>query len=154
PPVSGADFVLGPADASVTLIQYCDFQSEGCLAMSRIVVELMRNHSDLRFVLRPLPLSNVLDKSELSVLAALAAGEQGKFWEMYDLLFVRYNEWVNLSPSQFENWVLSQAEDAGIEANQLKADMKAEKTRTQIASSLESAKQLNIAAVPLILLNG
>src|SRR5690606_26432351 len=102
PPVSGADFTIGPADASVTLIEYCDFQSQGCFAMSRIVVELMQNHNDLRFVFRPLPLSNVLDKSDVSVLAALAAGEQDKFWEMYDLLFVRYNEWVNLSPNQFE----------------------------------------------------
>ncbi|MFN3492359.1 MAG: DsbA family protein, partial [Anaerolineales bacterium] len=78
PPVSGADYAIGPADAPVTLIQYCDFQSQGCFAMSRIVVELMRNHSDLRFVFRPLPLSNILDKSDASVLAALAAGEQGK----------------------------------------------------------------------------
>lgn len=154
PPVSGADYTLGPADASVTLIQYCDFQSQGCLAMSRIVVELMRNHSDLRFVFRPLPLSNILDKSDASVLAALAAGEQDKFWEMYDLLFVRYNDWVNLNPSQFENWVLNQAESAGIDANQLEAAMNAEETRTKLASSIEAAKQLNIAAVPLILING
>jgi cyclophilin family peptidyl-prolyl cis-trans isomerase/protein-disulfide isomerase len=154
PPVSGADYTLGPADASVTLIEYCDFQSQGCLAMSRIVVELMRNHSDLRFVFRPLPLSNILDKSDASVLAALAAGEQNKFWEMYDLLFVRYNEWVNLNPSQFENWVLNQAESAGIDANQLEADMNAEETKTKMASSIEAAKGLNIAAVPLILING
>lgn len=154
PPVSGADFTIGPADASVTLIEYCDFQSQGCFAMSRIVVELMQNHNDLRFVFRPLPLSNVLDKSDVSVLAALAAGEQDKFWEMYDLLFVRYNEWVNLTPSQFEAWVLNQATSAGIDANQLKADMNATGTATKLASSIEAVSQLNIAAVPLILING
>ncbi|MBL8099809.1 MAG: peptidylprolyl isomerase [Anaerolineales bacterium] len=154
PPVSGTDYTLGPADASVTLIQYCDFQSQGCLAMSRIVVELMRNHSDLRFVFRPLPLSNILDKSDASVLAAFAAGEQGKFWEMYDLLFVRYIEWVNLTPNQFQAWILREAISAGIDANQLEADMKAEETATKLASSIEAAKQLNIAAVPLILING
>ncbi|MBX3037675.1 MAG: peptidylprolyl isomerase [Anaerolineales bacterium] len=154
PPVSGADYAIGPADAPVTLIQYCDFQSQGCLAMSRIVVELMRNHSDLRFVFRPLPLSNILDKSDASVLAALAAGEQDKFWEMYDLLFVRYNEWVNLTPNQFQAWILRESTSAGIDSNQLEADMKAEETATKLASSIEAAKQLNIAAVPLILING
>lgn len=154
PPVSGADYTLGPANASVTLIQYCDFQSQGCFAMSRIVAELMRNHSDLRFVFRPLPLSNILDKSDASVLAAFAAGEQNKFWEMYDLLFGRYTEWVNLHPSQFENWVLNQAKSVGIDVNQLEADMNAEGTRAKVASSIEAAKQLYIAAVPLILING
>ena len=154
PQVSGADFTIGPADASVTLIQYCDFQSQGCKAMAMIVAELMRNHSDLRFVFRPLPLTNILDKSDKSVLAALAAGEQDKFWEMYDLLFVRYNDWVNLTPRQFESWVLNQAASVGIDANQLEAQMKAESTVTKMASIVEAAKQLNIAAVPLILING
>lgn len=122
--------------------------------MSRIVAELMRNRSDLRFVFRPLPLSNILDKSDAATLAALAAGEQDKFWEMYDLLFVRYNEWVNLNPNQFENWVLNQAASVGINSNQLEADMKAEETATKLASSIEAAKRLSIAAVPLILING
>ena len=62
--------------------------------MASTVAELMRNHDDLRFVFRPLPLIGILDKSDKAVLAALAADEQGKFWEMYDLLFVKYDEWT------------------------------------------------------------
>ena len=154
PPVSGADFSIGPADAPVTLIQYCDFQSQGCQAMATIAAELMRNHSNLRFVFRPLPLTNILDKSDKSVLAALAAGEQGKFWEMYDLLFVRYNDWVNLTPSQFDAWILNESPSVGIDANQLEDEIKAEATVTKLASIVEVATQLNIAAVPLILING
>lgn len=156
PPVSSADFSIGPTDAPVTLIQYCDFQSQGCQAMSVIVAQLMRNHTNLRFVFRPLPLTTIstFDKSEQAVLAAVAAGEQNKFWEMYDLLFVRYNEWINLNPSQFEAWLLKQAPTAGIDVNQLTEQMKAEETKTKLTSSIEAAKQLNIAAVPLILING
>ncbi|NOH03322.1 MAG: thioredoxin domain-containing protein [Chloroflexi bacterium] len=101
PPVSAADFSFGPADAPVTLIEYCDFQSQGCKAMASIAAELMKNRGDLRFVFRPPPLIGVLDKSEASVLAALAADEQGKFWEMYGLLFAKHSEWTSLSLSQF-----------------------------------------------------
>lgn len=154
PPVNGADFSIGPADAPVTLIEYCDFQSQGCQAMSVIVAQLMRNHTNLRFIFRPLPLIGVNDKAEASTLAALAANEQGKFWEMYDLLFVRYSEWVNLSPTEFNAWVLNQASEIGIDANQLSDKMKADETRTKMMSMYEAASDLSLAAVPLILING
>jgi len=94
PPVSGADFSFGPADAPVTIVEYCDFQAEGCRNMATIIGELMRNHDDLRFVFRPLPLIGVLDKSDKAVIAALAADEQDNFWAMYDLLFVKHADWV------------------------------------------------------------
>ena len=90
PPVSEADFSFGPADAPVTLVEYCDFQSQGCSTMATVIGELMRNHDDLRFVFRPLPLIGIMDKSDKAVLAALAADEQDQFWVMYDLLFAKY----------------------------------------------------------------
>lgn len=154
PPISGADFSIGPADAPVTLIEYCDFQSQGCQAMSIIVAQLMANHANLRFVFRPLPLIGVTDKAEASTLAVIAANEQGKFWEMYDLLFVNYGEWVNLSATEFEKWVLTQANELGMDVNQLSDKMKADETRTKMMSMYEAAKELNLAAVPLILING
>lgn len=154
PPVDSEDFAFGPADAPVTLIEYCDFQSQGCKAMSSIVVELLRNRNDLRFIFRPLPLTGVLDKSDASVLAALAADEQGKFWEMYDLLFTKHGEWSNLSLNQFNAWVLKEAPAAGINADQLSAAMKSQQTAEKLTSLHEAGKKLSIAAVPLILING
>jgi cyclophilin family peptidyl-prolyl cis-trans isomerase/protein-disulfide isomerase len=154
PPVSNADFSIGPADAPVTLIQYCDFQSQGCQAMSVTVVQLMQNHNNLRFVFRPLPLTDIFNKSDDALQFALAAEKQGKFWEVYDLFFVRYSEWVNLSPSEFSVWVLQQAPSLGLDANQLTRDANAEETITKLASLREAARGLNIAAVPLILING
>ncbi len=154
PPASTGDFSLGPLDAPVTLIEYCDFQSQGCRAMASIVDELMKNRSDVRYVFRPLPLIGILDKSEASVLAALAADEQGKFWEMHNLLFSKYGEWVNMSASQFNAWVIREAPNAGIDADQLSAAMSSEETANRLKSTYDAAKGLNIAAVPLILING
>ncbi len=154
PSVSADDFSIGPADAPVTLIQYCDFQSQGCSSMNSIVTEIMSQRDDLRVVFRPLPLIGILDKSELSVLAALAADEQDRFWEMHDLLFARYAEWTPLTPAQFEAWLLKEAPGAGLDADRLSAAMKAEETADRLASMYEAAKDLQIAAVPLILING
>ncbi|MFN8382878.1 MAG: peptidylprolyl isomerase [Anaerolineales bacterium] len=154
PPVSGVDFSIGPADAPVTLVLYCDFQSPGCKSMETVVTELIKNHEDLHFVFRPLPLIGILDKSEMAVLAALAADEQGQFWGMYNLLFAKYNEWTVLAPSKFNDWVIKEAIASGMDGDQLKAAINAPETTTRMMSMYDAAKQLNIAAVPLVLLNG
>lgn len=154
PPVSGADFSFGPADAPVTIVEYCDFQAEGCRNMATIIGKLMRNHADLRFVFRPLPLIDVLDKSDKAILAALAADEQEKFWVMYDLLFVKYDEWVNLKPEAFNAWVVEEAIAQGMDGEKLQAAIDADKTASSMRARYDAAKKLNIPAVPLILING
>jgi cyclophilin family peptidyl-prolyl cis-trans isomerase/protein-disulfide isomerase len=154
PPITQADFSFGPADAPVTLIEYCDFQSDSCRNMASTVAELMRNHDDLRFVFRPLPLIGILDKSDKSVLAALAADEQGKFWEMYDLLFIKHAEWAGLKPEAFNAWVVKEAVAAGVDGEKLEAAINAQETATRMRVMYDAAKKLNIPAVPLILING
>jgi len=154
PPVSGADFSFGSAAAPVTIVEYCDFQSEGCRSMAKIIGELMRNHDDLRFVFRPLPLIDVLDKSDKAVLAALAADEQDQFWVMYDLLFVKYDEWANLKPEAFDAWVVKEAVAQGLDEEKLQAAINADKTASSMRARYDAAKKLSIPAVPLILING
>jgi cyclophilin family peptidyl-prolyl cis-trans isomerase/protein-disulfide isomerase len=154
PPVSGADFSIGAADSPVTIIEYCDFQSPGCGVTASVMSELMRNHEQVRFVFRPLPLIGITDKAEKSVLAALAADEQGKFWEMYDLLFTRHGEWVNLTTGEFDAWMSRVSPQAGIDADELRAAMNAAETTARMMSMYDAAKQLEIPAVPLILING
>jgi cyclophilin family peptidyl-prolyl cis-trans isomerase/protein-disulfide isomerase len=154
PAPSGADFSFGPADAPVTLIEYCDFQSLGCSAMSTVVRELMRNHDNLRFVFRPLPLIGIMDKSDNAVLAALAADEQGQFWAMYDLLFTKHNEWADLKPTEFNAWLVKESIKAGLDGDKLLTAIQAPETTTRMMSMYDSAKQLSVAAVPLILVNG
>jgi len=138
----------------VTLVEYCDFQADGCQVMADTIGQLMRNHADVRFVFRPLPLIGVLDKSDKAVIAALAADEQGKFWEMYDLLFVKHDEWVKLKPEAFNAWVVKQSLAAGMDEKKLEAAIYADETATRMRSLYDAAKQLSIPAVPLILING
>ncbi|NWF65330.1 MAG: peptidylprolyl isomerase [Chloroflexi bacterium] len=155
PPITEVDFVIGPADAPVTIVEYCDFQSQGCLLMAQTIAELMRTYKGkIRFVFRPTPLTGILDKSDASALAAFAANEQGKFWEMYDLLFVNYQDWVNLSPGEFKSWVLREAEKTGMDREQLSAALEADEAAARLTSAQEAVKQLSIPAVPVVLING
>jgi cyclophilin family peptidyl-prolyl cis-trans isomerase/protein-disulfide isomerase len=154
PPVTSADISIGPADAAVTIVSYCDYQTEGCKEMASVLSRLVTEQNDLRYVFRPLPLIGVTDKAERSVLAALAADEQGKFWEMHTLLYARHAEWINLPPADFDDWVKREAFNAGMDADQLQAAMNSEQTANRLRSMYEAARQLVIPAVPLVLVNG
>ncbi|MCZ2127402.1 MAG: peptidylprolyl isomerase [Anaerolineales bacterium] len=154
--VTADDFIFGKKDAPITLIEYCDFHSGGCYVMAQTIAELTRNFPDqIRLVFRPLPLGNgEWDKSDLSVLAALSANQQGKFWEMYNLLFSKYDQWANLSPKDFLIWLAKEAIGAGIDAKRLVADSESDEVRIKFKSAQEAAQKFYVSAVPLVFLNG
>lgn len=155
PAVNETDFTLGPADAPVTVIEYCDFQAPGCRQVAAVMSQIIHNRpADVRFVFRPLPLIGVLDKSEQAVKAALAADEQGKFWEMYDLLFQGYDSWVNLTPEQFDLWLKQQAILRHLDGKRFEAAYQSPETADRLKSGYEAAKKMGIPSVPLVLING
>lgn len=154
PAVTNADFSIGPADAPVTLIEYCDFQSPGCLDQAYIIGWLLENQNDLRFVFRPIALTGDLDKADKAFIAAMAADKQGKFWAMYNLLFTKHKDWSNLDPNEFYGWVASEAPTAGMDASQLTAAINAPETTTRMTSTMEAVNKLSLPAIPLILING
>jgi protein-disulfide isomerase len=87
-PVSERDHVLGPATAPVTLVEYGDYECPYCGAAHRSVEQVLRvMGDDLRFVFRHFPLSQIHPHARQAAEAAEAAGAQGRFWEMHDLLF-------------------------------------------------------------------
>ena len=87
-PVDERDHVLGPATAPVTLVEYGDYECPYCGA-AHATVEQVRHvmGNDLRFVYRHFPLTQIHPHAYQAAEAAEAAGAQGRFWEMHDLLF-------------------------------------------------------------------
>ena len=87
-PVGERDHVQGPASASVTLVEYGDYECPYCRAAVAIVEELQRVlPDDLRFVFRHFPLENLHPHARRAAEAAEAAASQGKFFEMHAALF-------------------------------------------------------------------
>jgi diadenylate cyclase len=87
-PVSERDHVRGPANAPVTLVEYGDYECPYCARVHPIVQEVLaRAGGRLRFVFRHFPLDSVHPNARLAAEAAEAAGAQGRFWEMHDLLY-------------------------------------------------------------------
>ena len=84
----GRDHIRGRVDAPFTLLEYGDFECPFCGAATGTIRELQQRFgADLRYVFRHLPLEDVHPHAELAAQAAEAAGAQGRFWEMHDILF-------------------------------------------------------------------
>lgn len=79
---------LGPEGAKVTIVEFSDYQCPACLTAENSVKQLMQQYNGkVRFVYRNFPLYSIHPNAGIAAEAALAAGEQGKFWEMHDKLF-------------------------------------------------------------------
>ncbi len=115
--ISDRDHAQGPADAPLTLVMYGDFECPYTRRARPIVHRLRQEFGDrLRYAFRNFPLAQVHPHAQHASEAAEAAAMQGKFWEMYDVLFehqhhledtdlARYAEQVGLEPARFEREV-------------------------------------------------
>lgn len=103
--VGPRDHVLGPDSAPVTLVEYGDYQCPHCGMAHPVVKQVREKLGDrLRFVFRHFPLAQVHPNAVRAAEAAEAAGAQGKFWEMHDLLFERQRELGDIDDAGLARW--------------------------------------------------
>lgn len=155
PTPSDRDWQRGPASAPVTLVAYMDFQCVPCNAAARAMTRTYHRHPDqVRQVYRPFPLSKVEDKSDLAAEVAEAAGRQGAFWPMHDLLVDRYDEWRALDPDAFLAWSMQAAQSLGLDQPAFEEAMHDPKLASQIADRYAESRASGIPGAPFVLLNG
>jgi protein-disulfide isomerase len=138
--------VKGPETALVTVVEFADYHCGFCAKVKSQLEQLLEEHpNDVRlvYVQRPLPMhKNARDASK----AALAAGKQGKFWEMHDKLFLRQLQTLE----QFEKV----AGELGLDVEQFKADYGSEEIAAQIAADQKLADQFGVNGTPAFFING
>ncbi|MEV6374736.1 Na+/H+ antiporter NhaA [Micromonospora musae] len=140
------DHVRGPADASVTLVQYGDFECPYCGKAEPVVRQLL-GHADLRFVWRHLPLSDVHPQAQLAAEAAEAAAAQGRFWQMHDLL-LDHQEKLNIPD------LIKYAGDLGLDQNRFHDDLISHAHAARIDSDIDSADNSGVSGTPTFFING
>ena len=159
-PVSEADWRRGPDDAGVTLIEYSDFQCPFCQQLSIVLAELEATYpNELRVVYRHFPLigsaeSPIHDKAALALQASEAAGAQGKFWEMHDVLFALQTDWSPMSSSDFESWLQSAAQTLGLDVAQFTSDLQSAELEQLAQDAWVHGQELEIGGTPFVLING
>ena len=151
--VTATDHVLGNPDASVTLVEYSDFQCPACAGYHPVVKQVMETYGDrVRFIYRHYPLRQIHPNAALAAAAAEAANEQGKFWEMHDLLFARQRSWsdnINVKGT-FSDY----AEELGLNKDTFSSAMGSDAVKDRIATDEASGNRLSISGTPTFFLNG
>lgn len=151
--VQADDWVEGPSDSEVVLIEYGDFQCPGCGALfpelEQVKAEL---GNQFLFVFRHFPLVSIHPNAMAAHRAAEAAGQQARFFEMHDILFTRQNEWSQASNASaiFEAY----AEELQLNMDQFRTDVASEEVFARISMQMDSGNQLGISSTPSLLLNG
>src|SRR6266496_3123052 len=143
--------VRGRTDAPVTLVEFGDFQCPPCATLADPVNKLEQEYpSRLRLVFRNFPLQNHKHARE-AALAAEAAGLQGRFWEMHDLLYREQAVWSNADnvPELFNGY----AGMIGLNLDQFKKDMDGEKTKARVDSDHERGNSLGVQSTPTVFIN-
>jgi Na+/H+ antiporter NhaA len=140
------DHIRGPATASVTVVEYGDFQCPYCGQAEPVVRDLLTD-ADVRYVWRHLPLADVHPQAQLAAEAAEAAAAQGGFWPMHDLLLVRQDKLR-------VNDLLRYAEEQGLDRQRFHEDLMRHAHEARIAQDVESADLSGVSGTPTFFING
>jgi protein-disulfide isomerase len=142
----GHDHIRGPADAPLTLVEYGDFECPFCARATGVLRELHeRFGAELRYVFRNLPLTDVHPHAEAAALAAQAASEQGRFWEMHDLLFVHQDA------LETED-LIGYAAELGLDVDQFLRDVADPAIAARIRADVASAEASGARGTPTFFL--
>ena len=155
PPITNKDRVRGAQHPIVTVMYYGDYQDSRSALFYAATNQLIEEHpDDVQVVTRAFPLKAINDKAALAAQAVEAASEQGKFWELHDLLYKQQANWVSLSAEDFEQWIGAQASALELDVEQFKADMKREDIVSRVEQAWNDGQKMGLPGTPLVLVNG
>ena len=157
-----SNHVEGQNKNGITLVEYGDYQCPFCGQYYPIVKQVQSEfNQQLAFQFVNFPLTSLHPNAFASARAAEAAGLQGKFWEMHDLLYQQNDQnqqapatpsWItSTSPTTFFN---ADAQQLGLNVTQFKSDYASEKVNNLINADMAEGNKLGVNATPTFYLDG
>lgn len=147
-PDEATDHIHGLASAQVTLIEYGDFECPACFQASTALKVMLPHFEDrLRLVFRHFPLREVHPHAELAAEAAEAAGAQGQFWPMHDLLFANQQ---HLKDKHLQHY----AARLGLDMARYENEMKDHVYLQRVQEHLRGGRHLAVRSTPAFYVNG
>ena len=141
----GTSPIKGKVDAPVTVVEYSDYQCPYCARHYRNVMPILQEEyidtGKLRFVMRENPLSSIHKNATNASIAALCAGDQGKYWEMHDLLFENQKE---LGVDNLKSF----AGTIGLDTASFNECLDSKKYAEQIRKDMASGSKLGMGGTP------
>lgn len=152
--IAETDHTKGNPSSTTSLIEYSDFQCPACASYYPLIQRLTEELGDkLYFAYRHFPLPQHENASPAAE-AAEAAGIQGKFWEMHDLLFENQATWASLSSKQAQEKFTEYAEKLALDVEQFQQDFKSNAVKEIVQKQYKGGLTAKVNATPTFFLNG
>jgi protein-disulfide isomerase len=145
-PIDGSP-VIGPANAPITLVEFSDFQCPYCSkAVLKISGILKAFPKDVKLVFKQYPLDSH-PQALISAQAAIAAHQQGKFWQLHDLMFANR---TSLSRKAILGWAAS----VGLDMKRFEADIDSDPVKKAVARDIMDGDKAGVEGTPTVYING
>lgn len=143
----------GAGKKGVTLIEYGDYQCPFCKDYYPTVKQVQQAYGDdITFQFRNYPLTQLHPHAYEAARAAEAAGKQGKYFPMHDILYENQDSWANAS--DVESIFASYAQQLGLNVEQFKADSASADVAATINADIQAAQQIGATGTPTFVLDG
>jgi len=152
--IGQSSHILGTRDARVVVVEFGDFQCPACAYANPIFMQLIESYKDnpnVSFVSRHFPLPQHAN-AMIAAEAAEAAGAQGKFWEMSNMLYERQNEWSG-NPKPLDIFV-GYAQQLGLNTKAFSESVNGKKFEDVINKDRSDARSLGINSTPTFFVGG
>ncbi len=147
------DYIKGNPDADVVITKYSDLECPACRAAYPIVNEFLEEYGDqVRFEYKHLPLSTIHPNAVPAAEALEAAGQQGKFWEMHDLLFDRQGQWSR--SYQPKGVFIGYGKELDLDTSLFKQHMNNGALKAKVRQDTREAAQKGYQGTPTFEVNG
>ena len=158
PLASEDDWIQGSLDAEVSIIEYSDFQCPYCAIAAPQLEQFFADNSDkVNFVFRSLPLISIHPNSMFAHRAAEAAGAQGQFFKMHDVLFENQKAWSSMAQEDLLDYFKGLAENLGLDLTKFEEVYNSEDTINKLSVAYSDATEnIGITATPtvFVVING
>ena len=151
--ITNTDHIRGAKDGKLTLVEFGDFQCPACAVYEPVVRQVMKdNATDLKIVFKQFPLYQIHPNAMLAAKATEAAGLQGKFWEMHDMLYDKQKDWSEgLNAHDF---IITYATTIGLDVKKFEADLNDKALEDKILAEEQEGIKLGVPGTPTFFLNG
>jgi protein-disulfide isomerase len=148
PVIPSKEMFAGNADAPVELTVFGDYESRETRQLNEIMKEVMVTFSGkVKFVFRHFPLTQKHQKAHKAAEAAIGAGQEGKFWQMHELLMERYHQLGITS-------LKAHAREAGVVNKRFLEQLMNSDFGWNVQDDLREGLELGIREIPALLING
>ncbi len=153
-PNSDVNWIKGSKSAQIILVEYSDFQCSYCARYFRITKRLIEElGDDFQLNFRHYPLKRHTN-AELAAKSTEAAGRQGKFWEMHDMLFEKQKEWTKKKNEDAGRLFVQYAVSLNLNVDQFQSDLHSQAVTNKVHNDSISGRRSGVKGTPTFFLNG